>query len=219
MRARSLASSLSVILTMLAAPGPAVSAEAGDSTALVTGLAAQVKQVLRDDSLTSSERQQHFRRVLDEGFDFPMISRFVLGRYWQGSSEPFREEFNRVFEDYVIQSLSTQFASYASDSMKVTAMRTEGERSTIVSTMIAQSDGVPQVKVDWRVEHTAAGYRILDVSVSGISMALAYRDQIAAVIDHGGGQVNTLIPALRNQLERQASNSAFANTRSNKGRP
>jgi ABC-type transporter MlaC component len=54
-----------------------------DPSALVTELGAQVKLLLGDGSLTPIERQQHFRVLLDRDFDFPTISRFVLGRYWR----------------------------------------------------------------------------------------------------------------------------------------
>lgn len=219
MRTRSLAFSLFVMTVALPALCPGVSAAEADPSARVTALSTQVKQVLGDKSLSSSERQQHFRSLLDADFDFPMISRFVLGRYWQGSSEPFRDEFSRVFEDYVIQSLSAQLAAYADELLIVTATRAEGERSTIVSTTIAHADGAPPAKVDWRVESTPGGLKISDVSVSGISMALAYREQFAAVIEHDGGQVTALIPALRRQLDRQASNSAPGNAQASQGSP
>jgi phospholipid transport system substrate-binding protein len=176
------------------------SAAPADASALVTELGAQVKQVLGDGTLTPVERQQHFRVLLDQDFDFPTISRFVLGRYWQGSSDAFRQEFAGVFEDYVIQSLSADLAGYSGESIDITGTRVEGEHSTIVSSTIDHPNGGPPDMIDWRVQDTPAGYKIADVDISGVSMLIEYRDQFAAVIDRNGGQVAALIPALRNKL-------------------
>ena len=43
-----------------------------------------------------------------------------------------------------------------------------------------------------------------DVSVAGVSMAMTYRAQVVAVINHHGGQVTSLIPTLRQKPERAA---------------
>ena len=216
---RSLALRLLVVAIALPVLCPTAKASAADPTALVTELGVQLRQVLGDNSLTPIQRQQRFRGLLDEGFDFPTISRFVLGRYWQPASDSDRKEFSSVFGDYVIQSLSGRFGEYSGESMKVTATRLEGERSTIVSTAIIHPNGAPPAKVDWRVLNTPNGFKIADVSVSGISMALSYRDQFATVIDHDGGQISALISELREKLNGQPNKSASSSNRAVEARP
>jgi phospholipid transport system substrate-binding protein len=192
---------------MSAAFQPAARAAAADPSLLVTELAAQLGQALGDRSLSRIEQQQRFRALLDEDFDFPVISRFVLGRHWQGSSDAFHLEFAGVFEDYVIGSLSRRFADYGGETIHVTATRVESEHSTVVSTTIVHRDGASQANVDWRVQSTPSGFRIADVSVAGVSMAITYREQVAAVIDHDGGQVTSLISTLRQKLDNDAASS------------
>jgi phospholipid transport system substrate-binding protein len=191
---------------------PTAGAAAADPSALVTELGAQMRQVLEDKGLTPAERQQRFGVILDDGFDFPTISRFVLGRYWQTSSEGVRHEFGGVFEAYVLQSLSGRFDEYSGESMIVTATRVESERSTIVSTAIVHPNGTPPAKVDWRVLSTPHGLKIADVSISGISMALSYRDQFVAVIDRDGGQPAALISDLREKLNKPTNYSGSSDS-------
>ena len=141
----------------LAVVDPAADAAASDPTSLVTGLGAQLGQVLSDRTLSPVGQKERFRAVLDANFDFPIISRFVLGRYWPGSSDAFHLEFAGVFEDYVIQSLSTRFANYNGESIRATGSHSESEHSTIVSTTIDYPDGTTQPNVDWRVQDTPVG--------------------------------------------------------------
>jgi len=181
---------------------PAVGAAApADPASLVTELGAQLGQVLSDRTLSPVAQKERFHAILDADFDFPVISRFVLGRYWQGSNDAFHREFVSVFEDYVIQSLSARFAVYSGDSIRVMGTHSESEHSTIVSTTIVHPDGTSQPNVDWRVQDKSAGLKIADVSVAGVSMAVSYREQIAAVIDRDGGQVASVISTLREKID------------------
>jgi phospholipid transport system substrate-binding protein len=217
MRIRSLALGL-----LAAVSGLALCAQSGaatvDPAALVTSFDAQIRQVLGDGSLSPLERRQRFRDILDQRADFPRISCFVLGNNWPGSSDSFRQEFSHVFEDYVIQSLTARFAEYSGDVMTVTGTRAEGEHSTVVMTMFAYPSGAPVARVDWRLRNTPDGFKIEDVSDSGVSLAQTYREEFAAVISHDGGQVTALIPEMREKLDRQeASFSAAGATRTDAG--
>lgn len=143
---------------------PVVDAAAANPSALVTELGIQLGQVLSDRTLSPAGQQQRIRAVLDADFDFPVISRFVLGRYWQGSSDAFHLEFAEVFEDYIIQSLSARIVDYSGESIRVTGTHVESERSTVVSTTIIQPDGASQANIDWRVQNTASGLKIAESS-------------------------------------------------------
>jgi phospholipid transport system substrate-binding protein len=192
---------------------------ASDPSALVVGLRVQLRQIVADGSLTPLERQRRFRGLVDEGFDFPIISRFVLGRYWQGASDTSRREFAGVFEDYVIQSFGERLSDYSGESMNVTATRSEGDHNTLVSTSITLPNGAPPAQVDWEVLETASGFKITDISVSGISMAISYRDQFAAIIDRNGGRMSTLISDLRAKLDGPPRASAFGDNAAEAGSP
>jgi phospholipid transport system substrate-binding protein len=55
------------------------------------------------------------------------------------------------------------------------------------------------VQVQWRVRPEAGGLKIDDVLIEGISMAVTDRQQFAAVIERGGGDIQVLIDALKTQ--------------------
>jgi len=211
MRIRSIALGLVAAVSGLALCAPSRAATA-DPSSLVASIGAQINQVLADGSLSAPERRQRFHDIIDQRADFPRISCFVLGRYWQGSSASFRQEFSRVFEDYVIQSMISRFTQYSGDSFYVTGARAEGEHSTVVLTTIDYPSGLPAARVDWRLRDTPNGFKIVDVSDSSVSLAQTYRDEFAAVIRHDGGQVAALIPDMRQKLDGQVGNRASGNT-------
>jgi len=200
MRSRLFTSHLAVATGVIMAFCLQSHAARADPAALITAFGDQTRQMLADTELAPSDRQQRFHALVDRNFDFPVIVRFVLGRYWQTTADDVRQEFARVFEDYVIEGYAGRLNEYIGQSAAVTAEHAEGDRTTIVATRFAHANGDPPTAVEWRVQTTTDGLKITDVSVWGVSMALSYREQFAAAIQRNGGQAAALIPELRGKL-------------------
>jgi phospholipid transport system substrate-binding protein len=190
------------LLLVAAAFVPAMPA-ATDPAALISNLGSRALEVLGKGA-TQSQRVARFRELLREDFDVPGIARFVLGRYWNIASEDQRAEFLKLFEDYVALAYATRLAEYAGETFKVTGSRLDGD-GAIVSSRILRPAGAAPIKVDWRLTGRNGIYKIADVSVDGISMAVTERSEFASVIQHSGGQVQSLIAMLR---EKTASNAS-----------
>ena len=172
-----------------------------DPTALIQDLVRQALQTLTDKQATEEIRQDKFRALLKADFDMPRIARFVLGRYWNVASEPERQEFDKLFEQWVVRTYSTQFKDYSGEQVQVTGARAESDTSTLVASEIIRPNGAAPVKVDWRVrKEDDGGYKIVDVNVDGVSMALTEREQISAVADRNGGSVGDLNKTLEKKL-------------------
>ncbi len=189
---RAIALLLAVILPFAAAPARATD----DSAGFIADLGQRTIKVLAS-KLSESEREAQFRAIFDEGFDVPAISRFVLGQYWRSATEAQRQDFVALFEAYVVHAYAVRFNEYAGQQLQVTASRPEGDASSLVQSRIAQPNGAPPLKVDWRVGKTAAGYKINDVVVEGVSMAVTQRQEFASVIQRNGGQIDALLKLLR----------------------
>jgi len=178
---------------ILAAHPPA--AAAADPTALISNLGREALAVLGKGT-NESQRVARFRELLREDFDVPGIARFALGRYWNTATEEQRAEFVKLFENYVAAAYATRLAEYAGEQFKVTGSRPDGD-GAIVSSQILRPAGSAPIKVDWRLTGRNGNYKISDVSVDGISMAVTQRSEFASVIQHSGGQLQGLIAMLR----------------------
>ena len=202
MMRRSLLTAAFVMLAGALAPAiPA--AAAADPAAVVSNLGSRALEVLGKNA-PQSQRVARFRELLREDFDVPEISRFVLGRYWNVATEEQRAEFVKLFEEYIALAYSTRLAEYTGETFKVTGSRPDAG-GAIVSSQIVRPAGAPPVKVDWRLTGRNGAYKISDVSVDGISMAVTQRSEFASVIQHNGGQVQGLITMLREKTGGGAS--------------
>jgi phospholipid transport system substrate-binding protein len=178
-------------------------AAAADPAAMISNLGGRALEVLGKDA-TPSQRVTRFRELLREDFDVPGIARFVLGRYWNTATEAQRTEFTKLFGEYVAVAYATRLGQYSGETFKVTGSRPDGD-GAIVSSQIIRTGGAPPVKVDWRLTGRSGVYKISDVSVDGISMAVTERSEFASVIQHHGGQVQGLLTMLREKTTGGAS--------------
>lgn len=199
MRRRTLLLIAPVLGVGLALPYATRAAPAQSAEAFITALAKDALTAL-DMKLPEAEIENRFRVMLQKKFDLPRIARFVLGRYWNGASDAEKQEFQKLFEAYVVRSYSLRFSGYSGETVKVTGSRPQSQENTVVASQILTTDGSPPVKLDWIVAKTGDDYRIIDVSVSGVSMSMTHRQEFAAVIEKTGGGVTALNKALQEKL-------------------
>jgi phospholipid transport system substrate-binding protein len=171
----------------------------------IQDLGARAIDVLVKPALGRDESMRRFRVMLNEGFDVPYISRFVLGRYWQAATPQQQQEYGTLFERLIVLVYADRFALYSgkiqgvNETLKVMGNRPEGDNDSIVSTQIIRPDA-PPVAVDWRVRHRADSMKIIDVAVEGVSMSVTQRSEFASVIQRGGGQISALLDTLRQRV-------------------
>jgi len=154
-----------------------------------------VLTLARDRSLSEAELKQRLGAIAEKDFDAPRIAKFVLGRYWRTASEAERQQFIQAFENYMVQVYASRFRQYGGAQFKVTGERQDGQTS-MVTTDIAQPNGQP-AHVMWEVVQTPSGYKIIDVSIEGISQAVTYRQEFSSVIEQNGGRIAALTQQLR----------------------
>lgn len=188
-----MAAGLTLMLFAVALPG---AAQAETPSEFVATLGDSAIRMLIKKGVSHDERIANFRELLIEGFDVPLIGRFVLGIHWRRASPEQRTEYVALFEKFLVQSYAARLGQYGGESLKVRATRANREKDTIVSTEILQPGRSP-VKVDWRVRGGEANYKVVDVIVEGISMVITQRDEFSSVIRRSGGNVEGLLDKLR----------------------
>jgi phospholipid transport system substrate-binding protein len=197
MRRWFIAGACTLIAGILISARPA--AAAADPAAVITSLGNKALEVL-GNNVDPKLRVARFRQLFSEDFDVPGIARFVLGRYWRLATEPQQREFVKVFADYIALAYSNRLAEYSGEALHVTGSKPAPDGS-VVSSEILRPNGAPPAKVDWVLTPHDGAYKISDVVVEGVSMAVTQRSEFASVIQRNGGQVQGLITALRQKTE------------------
>jgi phospholipid transport system substrate-binding protein len=182
-----LALTLSLLLSSQA--GSAATVSPG---ALVKDLGDRVLAIFNDPKLPFPEREQRMHAIAVKEFDVPYSARFVLGPYWRGATEQERQDFTKAYEDYIVHVYAGEFNLHHDAELKVVGERAEGPKRVLVQSKILRRDGQPPLQVDWRMMESGETYKIIDVSITGISQLVALREQFSAIIAREGGGVPML---------------------------
>jgi phospholipid transport system substrate-binding protein len=178
--------------------GRIASADAGVSASeFIAGLGERAVSALTGPELSHEERALRFRELLDTHFDGPAIGKFVLGRYWRTATDEEKQEFIKLFEEFLVQGYARRFGEYSGENFEVRNVRQGTDGFALVQSLVIRPNA-ENVRVDWRVHgENGDGFRIVDVIVEGLSMAATQRDEFASVIQSKGGKVAGLLDVLR----------------------
>lgn len=163
---------------------------------------------LNDAALSKAQREQRFRELLNEAVDIRRISRFILGRSWRAASTEDRAGFVEVFEELAMRRLLPMFTRRSEEnrdrSFDVVDIRRAKERPdhVFVYTKVVRSNGAPASLV-WRLTEKEQRFKIIDVTVEGVSMALTLRHEYGSAVQRLGS-VGALVQELRQKLQRPA---------------
>jgi phospholipid transport system substrate-binding protein len=200
---------LALLLTVAAAGASPARAEDANPAAstFIQSLGSQAIGELTGPNVPQPDREARFRKLLDSHFDMPAIAKFVLGRYWRTATEAERTDFQKLFEDYIVQSYSVRFGEYSGERFQVSGSSGGDDDITIVHSKIDRT-GAEDVRLDWRLRKADGSFAIVDIIVEGVSMAVTQRSEFASVIQSKGGTVKGLIDALRAKTTQSASAGA-----------
>ena len=150
--------------------------------------------------ISDAERTRNFRTLFVEAVDLPTIGRFVLGRHWRGATPDQQQEFIALFSELMVLTWSARFKDAADTvTFQVTDAKSDTDQGVAVESRILRERQAP-VPVLWRLRQSEGGFRIADLIVEGTSMQFQYRDEYAAVINQGGGKIDSLLAALRQKV-------------------
>ncbi|MFN6998870.1 MlaC/ttg2D family ABC transporter substrate-binding protein [Elioraea tepidiphila] len=191
-----------VFLTGLLAALPLAGAWADDRTSRAAAfIEAQGKALVAvlDSDAPLPEKRTEVARILREAVDVRGVGQFVLGRHWRTASETQRNQFLELFEETLVRNLSARFGELQGVTFEVGRAQPRGEEGVSVATTVNRP-GQPPVLLDWLVSEASGRPLIVDLVAEGTSLRITQRSEYSAVIQRGGGRLESLLEAMRRQL-------------------
>ncbi|RTZ74055.1 MAG: ABC transporter substrate-binding protein [Gammaproteobacteria bacterium] len=120
-------------------------------------------------------------------FDFRIMTRAALGRYWRQASEEQKERLTREFRELLVRTYATMLLGYSDEKIEYLPFRGKpGDKRVIVRTRVHTSDGAPPVPIDYRLYRKNGEWKVYDVVVDGVSLVSNYRGTFANEVRKGG---------------------------------
>lgn len=169
-----------------AAFGAPAAGPVADATAVVTRLQAGLLEADRRESAGSPERRfEALAPLIDASHDLTAMARLSLGNDWLGLSTAEQAQFVAAFrqrsvEDYARRFRDTTGASFRTE----VAYEARGGRVTVSTRLLA--NGEPPVRLDYLLQRTPSGWRIVNIVAAGVSELALRRTQYQLVLRAAG---------------------------------
>ena len=188
------------------APGMARAASddrAGQAAAYIQNLGADLLaiQAVAGDGIGDGDaaaRTARLEGLIRRGFDLDLTSQLVLGKYWNRASQAHRQAFKELFAQYLLHSYARHLRAYRVETLAIVSSNPGGKDDILVETRVEGAQGDDPENPVWRLRRRDGGFKIIDVHVDGISLALTERSQFGSVIRRNG--LDGMLSALRKQV-------------------
>jgi len=191
-----LTSTAAALLVLMSVAANAHSADGNTAGEFLEGFGAQAIKLLAETQPGEARRESEMRRLLNEGFDIDFIGRFALSRYYRGASDAEKTEVRRLFEDYLIAAYGRRFGTYNGEKFIIGTVTPEEDDRAVVRSDVVRPGG-DQMAVNWRVQRREGKWRVIDIMVEGVSMAVTQRSEFTALLQRENGSVTALNQRLR----------------------
>ncbi len=151
--------------------------------------------------LESKENQEKkeadFKKYFTQALDLPSIGRFVLGRYWKSADKQQRDDFIQIFMDATTKSWADRFNLYTGQQLEFLGSRFMNDNPNQIYVDSKIMDKKSPVEVIWRLQKKQDSYKIIDIIIENVSMALTYRNEYNAFLQSHNGDIAALINQIR----------------------
>ena len=132
-------------------------------------------------------------------FDFAVMSRFVLGSYWDSAEVKQKGEFIDQFRKLLVRTYASALLEFSNQTIDYPSDKNIVKEKTakIVQEIITQGEPITVV---YRLHNNKGKWLAFDVSVSGVSLVKTYRGSFRSIIETEG--LDRLINSLKEKNEK-----------------
>ena len=183
---RTLAKTLFIFLIAWAMPGQAQ--EAPD--VLVKTVTTEVLELIAKDKEIRSGNRAKLIQVIEAKvlphFNFNSMTALAMGQSWNKATPEQKKRLTEEFRTLLVRTYASALAAYSDQRFDYRPLRAKPTDTDVtVNVRVMQSVAQP-VPIDYSMEKTAAGWKVYDVMVGGVSLVANYRTEFNAMVRESG---------------------------------
>ncbi len=175
--------------------------DAAKAENVVKNVTAEGIEQIINANVPQAEKDKRFAKLFNEALDLDFIGQFVLGRNWRTATADQRKEFIKVYRQLNVSTWSKRFDEFKGKQFifKGTAP-SNSTGQVFVNSVVPMEQGEP-AKVVWRVREKNGQYKVVDIIIENVSLAITARNEYTAFIKNNKGGVDALIANLKSKIK------------------
>ena len=186
------------LLTPVPAMAQAARARDAGAEAFVQSGATKVMATLNNKALGKAAKAASFRPLINDLIDVPRVTRFVLGKYARQATPDQYAHFAAAFRTYAEAVYMKRIDDYHGEKVVIAGSQVNRPGDVMVTTTISGPRTQPTV-LNWRVQNAGQGWKVIDVQVKGVWLAITQQQDFVSTIDNAGGRIDVLTAQLQRE--------------------
>jgi phospholipid transport system substrate-binding protein len=133
--------------------------------------------------VSTAERRADIRKVAENLFDFPEMSRRSLGPTWDTVSPADKQEFVRLFTQLVANAYMGKIEQYAGEPIRYESEQVDGSEASVLSRVVTPKGA--EIGIEYRLFRVEDRWAVYDVRVDGVSLVNSYKAQFNRLLQRG----------------------------------
>jgi phospholipid transport system substrate-binding protein len=182
---------LNGILGVLLA-GFAASAAAQEVTPdeLVKNVTTEVIDLITKDKEIRSGSRTKLIQVIEAKvlphFNFNSMTALAVGQSWGKATPDQKKRLVEEFRTLLVRTYASALAAYSEQRFDFRPLRARPTDTDVTVNVRVIQSGAQPVPIDYSMEKTAAGWKVYDVMVGGVSLVANYRTEFNATVREAG---------------------------------
>jgi len=157
---------------------------------LVKNVTTEVVELIAKDKEIRSGNRAKLIEVIDAKvlphFNFASMTALAMGQSWNKATPEQKKRLVREFRTLLVRTYASALAAYSEQRFDFRPLRARPTDTDVTVNVRVIQSGAQPVPIDYSMEKTAAGWKVYDVVVGGVSLVVNYRTEFANVVRNSG---------------------------------
>lgn len=119
-------------------------------------------------------------------FNFASMAALAMGQNWNKAGAEQKKRLIEEFKTLLVRTYASALASYSEQKFEFRPLRAKPTDTDVMVQVRVLQPGTQPVPIDYSMEKTAAGWKVYDVMVGGVSLVVNYRTEFANAVRNSG---------------------------------
>jgi phospholipid transport system substrate-binding protein len=174
---------------MLALGAPARAQEVPPDQ-LVKTVTLEVVDLIKSDKEIQAGNRAKLIQLIDAKvlphFNFNAMTALAMGQSWNKATPEQKKRLAEEFRTLLVRTYASALAAYSEQRFDFRPLRAKPTDTDVTVQVRVLQPGAQPVPIDYSMEKTAAGWKVYDVMVGGVSLVANYRTEFNNVVRESG---------------------------------